>query len=103
MILGILSDTHGDTDAVKRVYAALPNADAWAFLGDGQREANLLEEMSGKPVYTVKGNCDAGDIAEEQVITLGGVRIFMTHGHAYAIALNSYRLMLRYYSCRRNS
>lgn len=28
MILGILSDTHGDTDAVKRVYAALPNADA---------------------------------------------------------------------------
>lgn len=34
MILGILSDTHGDTDAVKRVYAALPNADAWAFLGD---------------------------------------------------------------------
>lgn len=75
MILGILSDTHGDTDAVKRVYAALPNADAWAFLGDGQREANLLKEMSGKPVYTVKGNCDAGDIAEEQVITLGGVQI----------------------------
>ena len=95
MILGILSDTHGDTDAVKRVYAALPNADAWAFLGDGQREANWLREHSAKPVYTVKGNCDAGDIAEEQVITLGGVRIFMTHGHAYAIALNSYRLMLR--------
>lgn len=44
MILGILSDTHGDTDAVKRVYAALPNADAWAFLGDGQREVNWLRE-----------------------------------------------------------
>ena len=48
MILGILSDTHGDTDAVKRVYAALPNADAWAFLGDGQREANWLREHSAK-------------------------------------------------------
>ena len=60
------------------------------FVGeDGQREANWLREHSAKPVYTVKGNCDAGDIAEEQVITLGGVRIFMTHGHAYAIALNS--------------
>ncbi len=95
MILGVLSDTHGDTDAVKRVYAALPDADAWAFLGDGQREANWLMEHSGKPVYTVKGNCDAGDIESEQVITLGGVRIFMTHGHAYAVALNSYRIMLR--------
>lgn len=41
MILGILSDTHGDTDAVKRVYAALPNADAWAFLGGRAARSEL--------------------------------------------------------------
>lgn len=95
MILGIFSDTHGDTDAARRVYEALPDADAWAFLGDGRREAEWMAAKSGKPVYSVKGNCDAGSIDTEQVITLGAVRIFMAHGHTYAVSLDRYRLSLR--------
>lgn len=62
MILGILSDTHGDTDAVKRVYAALPNADAWAFLGDGQREANWLREHSGSRYTPLKATATRGTL-----------------------------------------
>lgn len=44
MILGILSDTHGDTDAVKRVYAALPNADAWRSLATGSAKRTCLKK-----------------------------------------------------------
>lgn len=95
MIVGVFSDTHGDTAAARRVYDALKEADAWIFLGDGQEEADLVETLSQKPMYRVKGNCDSGDIPKEQVITLGGARIFITHGHMYAVSLDLLRIGLR--------
>lgn len=95
MIIGVFSDTHGDTFAAQRVYAKLKEADAWIFLGDGQREADAVAALSAKPVYRVKGNCDSGDIPQEQVLTLGGVKIFITHGQMYAVALDPFRLALK--------
>lgn len=95
MIVGVFSDTHGDAAAARRVYDALKEADAWIFLGDGQSEADIVESLSKKPMYRVKGNCDSGDIPKEQVITLGGARIFITHGHMYAVSLDLLRLGLR--------
>ena len=42
MIVGVLSDTHGDVFAAEQAYRKLEEAEAWIFLGDGQREAEWL-------------------------------------------------------------
>ena len=78
MIVGVLSDTHGDVFAAEQAYRKLEEAEAWIFLGDGQREADWLEMESNKPVYRVKGNCDAGDIPAEMAqscLSRTGIRL----------------------------
>ncbi len=83
--VGVISDTHGSELAVERAVAKLADADAWFHLGDGAQEASLLERLSGKPVYRVKGNCDYGAGEAEQTVTLGGVRILASHGHLFGV------------------
>ncbi|MEN6471787.1 MAG: metallophosphoesterase [Clostridiaceae bacterium] len=85
MNVGVISDTHGNGGALRRALAALPQMDAWIHLGDYASDSRVLE-AAGVPVYAVRGNCD-GDarIEAERVITLGGARLFLTHGHRYGV------------------
>ena len=95
MIVGVLSDTHGDVFAAEQAYRKLEEAEAWIFLGDGQREADWLEMESKKPAYRVKGNCDAGDIPAEMALTLAGAKLLIAHGHTFAVSYDRLRLALR--------
>ena len=57
----ILSDSHGSTDAVRRILTAESDADAVIFLGDGLHD--LEKALTATPkmrVYSVAGNCDFG-------------------------------------------
>lgn len=85
MNVGVVSDTHGNANAVRRALAALPDMDAWIHLGDYASDARILE-AAGLTVYAVRGNCDGDGRAEpELVVTLGGARLFLTHGHRYGV------------------
>ena len=45
--------------------------------------------------YMVKGNCDFGAQAPETILTeLGGVRLFLTHGHLFGVKTGLTRLRL---------
>ena len=57
----ILSDSHGSTQAVRRILAAEKDAGAVIFLGDGLHDLELaLTEAPKTRVYSVAGNCDFG-------------------------------------------
>lgn len=110
MRIGVISDTHGSLTAIDRCILRAGDVDAWFHLGDIAPDARYLAEKSGKPVYFVYGNCDGrlgGECPEdeypeeqklnacERVVTVGGVRIFLCHGHYYRVDFNPYALSYR--------
>lgn len=107
---GVISDTHGSVGAVLKCIEAAGEVEGWFHLGDYASDAKFLALHSGKPVYSVLGNCDGGfsreqaeDVfpqpqkrpASERVVTVGSARIFLCHGHFYDVDLDDQRLGYR--------
>lgn len=86
MKVAVFSDTHSNNElmleAVRRC-----RPDAAIHLGDHDRDAvELRHEFPELPVYSVCGNCDLMPLApEKDVIQLGPVKAFITHGHLYNV------------------
>ena len=59
-------------------------ASAVIHLGDGERDLNGLDDLlEGKQLIQVCGNCDfASTLSHNELVTIGGVKIFCTHGYA---------------------
>ena len=83
----VFSDTHGNNDPMLRA-ARQAEADVLIHLGDHDRDARLLREaFPGTPLYSVCGNCDLYPLSpERQLVTLGPVKAFLTHGHLYGVS-----------------
>lgn len=90
MKAAVFSDTHGNTalmaEAVRRL-----RPDVIIHLGDHDRDTAILErEFPEIPLYKVRGNCDIGGSAPDtDIVPLGPVKAFITHGHLYSV---DYRL-----------
>ena len=99
----IFSDSHGAPSYIRTALRQHHGqADAVVFLGDGVLDASaVLGEYPDIPAYIVRGNCDSAlriraegiDAPEEDVITLGGLRFLILHGHT-AGAKSGYGQML---------
>lgn len=78
-----LSDSHGDAMAVKFAIDSHPEAEAVIFLGDGIKDLVYASALlENKRVYTVQGNNDFySDEPKHQIISEGGINIYITHGH----------------------
>ena len=81
-IVGLISDTHGLVRG--EVHEALAGVELILHAGDvgGQEILDELELIA--PVRAVFGNTDPPDhpgLSEEVAITVGGVRIHVSHGH----------------------
>lgn len=87
----VLSDSHGDFFALKKAIDAQPQAEAVIFLGDGHRDMEkAMPFLEGKRIYCVKGNNDFHcTYPKNQIITEGGLRIYIAHGH-YEYVKSSY-------------
>ena len=82
MTVLVLSDSHGNVgNMIRAVEQVQP--DRVLHLGDCQRDLTALErEFPALPMEGVPGNCDWGSCDQpERLLELGGVRIFMLHGH----------------------
>jgi len=78
----VLSDTHGNAEAVKRVLDACPQAGYVFHLGDHVSDVRLIHENSRAHVVNVKGNCDPGEaVSEFEEVVIKGQKIILTHGH----------------------
>jgi len=92
--VGIFSDSHGDHCAIDELLEKMGYLDAVCFLGDVARDAyhlgERLAQMPNSPrLYSVRGNNDfACSMPLDQLIELGGVRIYLTHGHMVASLLS---------------
>ncbi len=79
----VFSDSHGATDGMEKALAAHTDAKAVIHLGDGVSEASRLAANDKRPWHIVRGNCDIrGDYPPKMLLTLGGKRLYLTHGAA---------------------
>ena len=82
----VVSDTHRKHDnldiAIERV---MP--DRIYHLGDGEGCEDYIEAVAECPLEIVRGNCDGcgSDYEDDMLVNIGGVSIFVTHGHRYGV------------------
>lgn len=93
----VLSDSHAGLSFMRRcIEATAP--DAIIHLGDYYRDGQAMaEEYPNIPMYQVPGNCDLhrGYIPDAQVriLDLGGVRLYVTHGHRHGVKQGIFALV----------
>lgn len=96
----VFSDSHGRVSEMENaVYRHTP--DYLIHLGDYAADASALHEIFPRiPLSTVKGNCDFhSDEPTEVVLTLGGAKLFVTHGHRYGVKMELLRLFYATREC----
>lgn len=91
----ILSDIHGEVTNLRwlleEVWKTVGPIDAYICLGDGVRDFAQIEGFlrsrdEHATMYAVKGNCDfVTNYPDRLVIRLGGLKIYMTHGHIHRV------------------
>ncbi len=90
MRVGVFSDSHGDHDALDALLEKMGKLDAVCFLGDvagdaAHLQARLAQRPNRPPLFAVRGNNDFfSPLPLERVEEIGGVRVYMTHGHMTA-------------------
>lgn len=91
----VLSDSHRAIGAMYDA-AMLEDPDVILHLGDHVSDAEELSyALDLIDFYMVRGNCDFGAQAPETILTeLGGVRLFLTHGHLFGVKSGMSRLRL---------
>lgn len=79
----MISDSHGDSYAIRQAISEQPTATMLFFLGDGEYDLGFLEDdTSGMFVHKVKGNCDYGSSLSANIVDeIKGIRIYATHGY----------------------
>ena len=91
----ILSDIHGETTTLRwlleEVWKQGGPIDAYICLGDGVRDFDNAESFIRQrdehaTMYAVRGNCDfTAAHPDRLVIHLGGLKIYLTHGHIHRV------------------
>ena len=85
MRAAIVSDTHGNWEKIAEEIKK-ENVDCLFFLGDHARDGKKMESFLKIPAYIVRGNCDRIEDGDaEQIVELGGWKIFLCHGHHYHV------------------
>lgn len=91
----VISDSHGNRRSFAEAVKREPLAEVVYFLGDGYRDYMDIErEYAGtKAFIAVTGNCDLGcDFPYRDIRTVGGVKIYATHGFAEKVKFGLYNL-----------
>ena len=85
----VISDSHGDSATVNMILSRHRTADMVIFLGDGERDIYTQSNsllLKDKSLVAVSGNCDfASALSAEEVVSLGGKKIYCLHGHTMGV------------------
>lgn len=93
----VLSDSHASLRFMRLAVARL-KPDHVIHLGDHYDDGQALAEENPHIIFhQVPGNCDrfrcAPWLQDTLCYPIGGVKIFMTHGHKHAVKSDTYRLL----------
>jgi uncharacterized protein len=87
--IAVVSDTHGDFRNVGKARAQLGRLDWLLHAGDHLADAGRVAASLGvdrSNVRAVVGNCDYPTNQPLQtILTVGGIKILMTHGHTHGV------------------
>lgn len=86
MKIAVFSDSHKNTQNMLTAIAGFA-PDCIIHLGDVSPDADFVAAQFPRiTMYNVRGNCDFfSDAPDSRLIELGGVRIFMAHGHRHGV------------------
>lgn len=86
MIIGVISDTHGDLRRVEECLGLMQGAELLLHAGDFYEDAQKIGLGAGLKVVGVTGNCDyMVKGPSEEMLAVGAKRIYLTHGHLYRV------------------
>jgi hypothetical protein len=86
LIIGVLSDTHGDLRHVGECLALMDNVELLLHAGDFYEDAQKIGLAAGLKIVAVTGNCDyMVKGPSEEMLAVGAKRIYLTHGHLYRV------------------
>lgn len=87
MRITVISDSHGNTAAIRNALLAQKESRHVFFLGDNIRDIEVVsEDFPHHTFYSVSGNCDYGSVAlTTDIATLGDTKILYTHGHRFFV------------------
>ena len=86
----IVSDTHRNNTNFLKVVEKTAPVDLIVHCGDVEGSEVLISRAAGCPVEIVQGNNDFfSDLPREKEFTIGGYKVWLTHGHNYYIAMNN--------------
>ena len=93
MRIGVVSDTHGNCDAIQKAVKAVGKVDLWLHAGDYNHDIRYFQKHSDAPIIAVLGNCDWNkDARPEEFIEVGGKKIWLTHGHQQQVKYGNHDL-----------
>ncbi len=96
MIIGVLSDTHGDFRRIEYCVPVLKDADMLIHAGDFFEDAHNIGALLRLKSIGVTGNCDyMVKGPSEEMLTLDNKRVYVTHGHLYRVKTELSSLVLR--------
>ena len=82
----VFSDTHKYIEPCIQAVNNIKDIDMIIHAGDHWSDARELEGIfKNIPVKYVKGNCDFSLAPLEELVEIGGKKIFVTHGHMYNV------------------
>ena len=87
MRIVIISDTHGSLENLRTVLAEAGPFDYLIHCGDVEGQEEEIRQMARCRCTFVRGNNDyASDLPDFDCVTLGELRLLVTHGHRAGIA-----------------
>ncbi len=92
----IFSDSHKNFNSMHLAMEKEAPIDYIIHLGDVSRDAEDMEHAYPYiPIAAVRGNNDCFDhsLPDDRLFTLGGVKIFITHGHNYGVKYTYAKLL----------
>ncbi len=84
----VMSDSHKDFDSILKIMNQESDANYIIHAGDVQQDIDDMESVwSTLPIAYVLGNNDffVTNVPTDRLFTLGEKKIFLTHGHMYAV------------------
>ncbi len=96
MRIGVFSDSHGDLEALKRAVDHAGHLDFAIHCGDYYED--IVKVLGNTPIL-YEGVCGNVDFVRhaplEQLLNLGGVSIYVSHGHLFDVKYDLNRLFYK--------
>ena len=86
----VVSDTHGQSREIREVLKKTRPFDYLIHCGDTEGLEDQIMRDAACPCTIVRGNNDFfSDTKREEIVELGKLRIFVTHGHHYGVSMGT--------------